>query len=192
MSAKIALASREPTRRRFIEGLALVSGAAVVARPTWSRALGTTPNPAVLSGETIDLRIGATAVNVTGRRRMATTVNGTLPAHDPAPSPGSERHDQCRQHLARARFDPLAWPSPAQRHGRRAGTDLPWHRARRDLHLPISDRSERDLLLSQSLRDAGADWSLWRARIGSARKRNPTNTTANTSSSYPTGPTMIR
>jgi CopA family copper-resistance protein len=76
MSATIAMASR----RRFIEGLALAGGAAVIARPTWCRAEATATDPAVLSGETIDLRIGESPINITGHRRMATTVNGTLPA----------------------------------------------------------------------------------------------------------------
>src|ERR1700752_4400962 len=79
MSAKIARASSEPSRRRFIEGLALASGAAVIARPTWSRGQGTAA-PGVLSGETIDLRIGESPINITGRPRMATAVNGTVPA----------------------------------------------------------------------------------------------------------------
>src|ERR1700739_2432975 len=80
MSANISMASSEPSRRRFIEGLALAGGAAVMARPTWSRAEGTATNPAGLSCETIHLTIGESPLNITGRRRMATAVNGTVPA----------------------------------------------------------------------------------------------------------------
>ena len=79
MSATLAMSPSAPSRRRFIEGLALAGGAAVIARPTWSRAQGTAA-PGVLSGETIDLKVGASPINITGRQRMATTVNGTVPA----------------------------------------------------------------------------------------------------------------
>jgi CopA family copper-resistance protein len=70
---------RAPSRRRFVEGLALASGAVVIAKPSWSRA-PVSAGPTVLSGDTIDLTIGAAPINITGRRRMATAVNGTVPA----------------------------------------------------------------------------------------------------------------
>lgn len=71
-------------RRRFIQGLAV--GATVLSlgmRPL--RAAAGTAGPAVvppsvLDGTDFDLRIGATAINVTGRDRQAITVNGSLPA----------------------------------------------------------------------------------------------------------------
>ncbi|GHD68275.1 copper resistance protein CopA [Luteimonas padinae] len=66
-------------RRRFVQGLA---GGGIAA------ALGLRPGaghaaPAavpVLSGSTFDLAIGRSAVDFTGRARLATTVNGSLPA----------------------------------------------------------------------------------------------------------------
>jgi CopA family copper-resistance protein len=57
-------------RRRFIEGLA-AAGSAM---------LGITPGHAqTLQGSRFDLTIGTTPVNFTGRARIATTVNGSLP-----------------------------------------------------------------------------------------------------------------
>lgn len=71
-----------PSRRRFVQGLAL--GGAVAAfggmpRPAWAnaRAVG---NWTTLSGTEFDLDIGESLVNFTGRVRPAVTVNGSLPA----------------------------------------------------------------------------------------------------------------
>jgi CopA family copper-resistance protein len=60
------------TRRRFVEGLA---AAGVGARVLSSRA---SAMPA-LAGSAFDLAIGALPVNITGRPRIATAVNGSLP-----------------------------------------------------------------------------------------------------------------
>ena len=65
-------------RRRFVQGLA--AGGAVAAR-------GLRPQPAharqpsipVLTGSHFDLSIGRSPADFTGRPRMATTVNGSLP-----------------------------------------------------------------------------------------------------------------
>lgn len=76
-----AVSAVDTSRRRFVQGLAL--GSAVLAtgwapRLVWADAgLQSTP---VLSGREFDLRIGETAVNFTGRSRLAVTVNGSLPA----------------------------------------------------------------------------------------------------------------
>ena len=69
-------------RRTFVQGLS--AGALLIAGATRA-AHGDAPAtrtgaPPELSGTEFDLRIGATAVNVTGKQRMATTVNGSLPA----------------------------------------------------------------------------------------------------------------
>jgi CopA family copper-resistance protein len=72
-----------PSRRTFVKGIALagaaaslgwVSGAAAGQMPATRR-----PGEA-LSGTSFDLAIGETAINITGRSRVATTVNGSLPA----------------------------------------------------------------------------------------------------------------
>ena len=70
-----------PGRRRFVLGVAaggLVAGAGLWPRVNWAQVPPGNPN--VLSGTTFDLTIGESAVNLTGAQRMATTVNGTLPA----------------------------------------------------------------------------------------------------------------
>ncbi|MDQ2763052.1 MAG: copper resistance system multicopper oxidase [Pseudomonadota bacterium] len=66
------------TRRRFVQGAA---AAGVLAGVGWPlrHALAATNAP-LLAGTRFDLEIGATPVNITGRRATATVVNGTLPA----------------------------------------------------------------------------------------------------------------
>ena len=69
-----------PLRRRtFVQGLA-ASAATLSALPEAAHAQTGTGSPPVLTGTEFDLRIGATPINITGRPRMATTVNGHLPA----------------------------------------------------------------------------------------------------------------
>ena len=69
------------TRRRFVAGLAaggLVAGGGFLLRPLHA---ATTPvRVPELGGRDFDLVIGEQAVNFTGVPRLATTVNGTLPA----------------------------------------------------------------------------------------------------------------
>ena len=74
------------SRRRFLRGLAgggVLLSARGLIRPVWGReaapgtATGTAP---VLSGTEFDLTIAETPVNFTGAPRMATTVNGGIPA----------------------------------------------------------------------------------------------------------------
>ena len=71
-------------RRRFVQGLA--AGGVLVGLSAWARAAGLPPpatrtgTAAVLRGTEFDLEIGETPVNFTGSARMATTVNGSLPA----------------------------------------------------------------------------------------------------------------
>jgi len=69
-----------PSRRRFVQGLALGGTAALLggfAKPVWALAGGNQPR--VLSGTTFDLEVAEMPVNYTGHARIATTVNGQLP-----------------------------------------------------------------------------------------------------------------
>ncbi|HZY53019.1 MAG TPA: copper resistance system multicopper oxidase, partial [Reyranella sp.] len=60
------------TRRRFVEGLAAAGlGNRILSSPA-------SASP-VLAGSAFDLAIGALPVNITGRSRIATVVNGSLP-----------------------------------------------------------------------------------------------------------------
>lgn len=70
------------SRRRFVQGLA--AGGVLTATPSWlwaginsTTAQGTAT---VLSGPVIDLVVAETPVNFTGVTRMATTINGSIPA----------------------------------------------------------------------------------------------------------------
>lgn len=71
-------------RRRFVQGLA--AGGVLLGLPSFALAAGAassrqnTAAAPVLSGTEFHLEIGETPVNFTGNPRMATTVNGSLPA----------------------------------------------------------------------------------------------------------------
>jgi len=75
------------SRRRFLQGLAaggVVIGTSSLVAPAWARVdrdVGTATGAApVLSGIEFDLTVAETAVNFTGAPRIATTVNGSIPA----------------------------------------------------------------------------------------------------------------
>ena len=68
-------------RRRFVQGLAL--GGAVLGMSPWSSLLAApnTPDSSQhLRGKEFDLTISKSPVNFTGNPRMATTINGSIPA----------------------------------------------------------------------------------------------------------------
>ncbi len=74
---------RAPSRRRFVQGLALgglAAGLGLTARPLLAAKAPSTGNAPVLTGTTFDLDIGHQLVNFTGKEKLATTVNGSLPA----------------------------------------------------------------------------------------------------------------
>lgn len=77
MTERLAL----PSRRRFVQGLTL-SGIAVGFGLDARAATAAAPAPQVaeLAGTDFDLAIGTLPVNLTGTRRTATVVNGSLPA----------------------------------------------------------------------------------------------------------------
>ena len=74
----------DPSRRRFMQGLVaggVLMGFSPWLRPSWAEsaaatAVGVAP---VLSGTEFDLTVAETVVNFTGRPRMATTINGSIP-----------------------------------------------------------------------------------------------------------------
>lgn len=70
-----------PSRRRFVTGIA-ATGAAVGLNlwPTHAFASAEPGNRNVLSGTKFDLTIDSTPVNITGRKSIATAVNGMVPA----------------------------------------------------------------------------------------------------------------
>jgi CopA family copper-resistance protein len=67
-------------RRRFVEGLAVTSGAAAIGFPLRALAGSARSPQQTLHGDRIDLDIHPTAINITGRWRTATAVNGSVPA----------------------------------------------------------------------------------------------------------------
>ena len=72
----------ELSRRRFVTGLA-AGGVVAGALPHWPAFAAPSPRAAAvpeLRGTDFNLAIGRSPVNFTGRERMATTINGSLPA----------------------------------------------------------------------------------------------------------------
>lgn len=76
MTAPI-FAGRLP-RRRFVQGLA--AGGALAASGFRPVSAGSMPRKAALTGREFDLTIDERPVNITGRRRTATAINGSIPA----------------------------------------------------------------------------------------------------------------
>lgn len=66
-------------RRRFVQGLALAGGVGGWGLRAGFSAAATTSGPQSLFGQTFDLVVDETPVNITGRARIANTVNGTQP-----------------------------------------------------------------------------------------------------------------
>ncbi|MFN4022583.1 MAG: copper resistance system multicopper oxidase [Hydrogenophilus thermoluteolus] len=81
---QVAIALPNAGRRRFVRGL--VAGGVIASLSPWGRAAvqGVTETRTglapVLSGTNIDLVVGESPVNFTGTPRMATTINGSIPA----------------------------------------------------------------------------------------------------------------
>lgn len=80
----LSLAVPDLPRRRFVQGLAaggLLLGLPSAIKPVWANATDTAIGSApVLKGTEFDLVIAETPVNFTGTPRMATTINGSIPA----------------------------------------------------------------------------------------------------------------
>ncbi len=79
-----SLAIAQPPRRRFVQGLAaggvLAGLPGFVGRALAAAGQGAAAAAPVLSGANIELVVAETAVNFTGTPRMATTINGSIPA----------------------------------------------------------------------------------------------------------------
>jgi CopA family copper-resistance protein len=72
-------------RRRFVQGLAaggMLFGLTQLFKPAWAEASAETATglAPVLTGREFDLTIAETAVNFTGAPRIATSINGSIPA----------------------------------------------------------------------------------------------------------------
>jgi CopA family copper-resistance protein len=67
------------SRRRFVQGVALAGGAAAIGAPAWGHEGMRRAEPGVLSGDRFDLVVDELPVNITGRMRMATAVNASVP-----------------------------------------------------------------------------------------------------------------
>ena len=81
--SSLSLVVPDLPRRRFVQGLAaggLLFGLPSLATQTWAAVADTVIGSApVLQGTEFDLVIAKTPVNFTGRPRMATTINGSIP-----------------------------------------------------------------------------------------------------------------
>ncbi|MCK9201770.1 MAG: copper resistance system multicopper oxidase [Gallionella sp.] len=86
MNRHSSLPSAEPDwpRRRFVQGLAaggVLLGLSPLIRPSWAiGAEAANRGAPVLGGTEFDLVIAESPVDFTGRPRMATTINGSIPA----------------------------------------------------------------------------------------------------------------
>jgi CopA family copper-resistance protein len=71
---------QQPTRRQFVQGA--LTAAFLTSVGAWAplRRASAAASTATLAGTDFELTIGETAVNITGRASVATTVNGVLPA----------------------------------------------------------------------------------------------------------------
>jgi CopA family copper-resistance protein len=67
-------------RRRFMQGTAAAAGGFSAVRWPRGRALAAPSRTPVLSGSEFQLEIGPTPINITGQPRIATAVNGQVPA----------------------------------------------------------------------------------------------------------------
>jgi len=71
---------RPVSRRRFVQGLAIGGAVAAVNWGGWNAFGETGPHtPTILTGKRFDLTIDSLPVNFTGRRAMATAINGSVP-----------------------------------------------------------------------------------------------------------------
>src|SRR5215470_4533963 len=68
------------SRRRFVQGLAAGTAAAALGLARSARALPVRPRVAELASSEFDLTVGPAPVNFTGAARIATAVNGNVPA----------------------------------------------------------------------------------------------------------------
>ncbi|MGH8373329.1 MAG: multicopper oxidase domain-containing protein, partial [Gammaproteobacteria bacterium] len=75
--------SIDRSRRTFVQGAALggaLLGLGLWERPVWALKSSDSRDLTALAGTEFDLTIGATPVNFTGRNRLATAINGSVPA----------------------------------------------------------------------------------------------------------------
>ena len=73
----------KPSRRTFVKGLAtggVLAGLGLWQESAWAQGAPQRQPTGVLTGTDFDLNLGETLVNFTGSRRIAHTVNGSLPA----------------------------------------------------------------------------------------------------------------
>ena len=83
-NTSISFAVPDLPRRRFVQGLAsggVLLGLSSFIKPVWaSEADKTAGRAQALTGTEFDLVIAESPVNFTGNARLATTVNGSIPA----------------------------------------------------------------------------------------------------------------
>src|SRR3954463_9261162 len=68
-----------PNRRRFVQGFAATSTMGWIGAARAQSRLASIGGIPVLTGASIDLTLAEMPVNITGRRRMATVVNDSMP-----------------------------------------------------------------------------------------------------------------
>ncbi len=81
--SSLSLSVPDLPRRHFVQGLVtggVLLGLSSFAKPVWARAAAAGSSAPVLTGTEFDLVVAESPVNFTGNPRMATTINGSIPA----------------------------------------------------------------------------------------------------------------
>ena len=155
------------SRRQFVTGVAAGSALLGLGFPVAVKsARSAAPE---LHGRSFNLDIGYKEVNFTGRNRLATTVNGSVPAPILRWREGDEVTLRVTNNLAHD--SSIHWHGlilPAGMDGV-PGISFGGIRPRRFIHLPVSRPPERHVLVSQPLGIPGADRDVWRHRYRAER-----------------------
>ena len=183
------------TRREVLRTAASTGALAALQGllPAWASIPDGLQGPELVAeSREFDLVVGRTAIQIDGRQSVAVTVNGSMPAPLLRFRAGETVTLRVRNELDEPTS--IHWHGillPFEMDGV-PGVTFPWHSARRDVRLPLSGHAERHLLVPQPHRPAGAARAPRAPDRRSCRDRSLSRTTANTSSSSPTGCSRTR
>ncbi len=160
----------DSSRRRFVQGL--VAGGVLGGLPLGHRLYGQTPAAAgtgapELRGKVFDLSIDRLPVNFTGSPRMATAINGSIPAPTLRWKQGDTVTINVTNRLSETTS--LHWHGiilPV-RYGRCARAEFPGHSTGGDFPVSLQGAAERHLLVPLTLGFPGSYRHVWCHHRGS-------------------------